>query len=602
MAQSERMPSHHDTPSIERQAMYIGDPQSPIFAVWHASRNAAPRRAVAVLCPPLGYEYIHSHRSVRHLADALALSGVPALRIDYHGTGDSPGSDLDAGRLDRWLNDIRVAVAEARSLSQGAPVCLLGVRLGATLAALVEAEVDVDWLALWFPVASGRRYLREQKIFANPPAGAQPTPDAPLEAAGFLLTPATQAALNPLNLLQVPSRAPGGVLLIQREDIGADASLHDHLVAQGLNVQSVLCPGYAEMVAEPVDTQVPTEAIEATVNWLRPLTEPADAPVPAPTRPDRMRYDFAAPTGAVTLEDRVGWFGPGQSLCGIHTRPVDQQSGHAGLPTIVLLNSGVVHRVGANRFSTTLSREFAALGFAVFRFDITGIGDSVTSRVEAENDPYPDEAQRDVEAALGYLRDECGARHFVVAGLCSGGYYSFVAGFEHAGDDILEVILMNPPNLNWKEEGFLINKEFGEATYYRESMRSGNKWKKLLRGQVNLINVAKVAGNYLAQKVQSQGRAALERVLPRTGSRVANQLRKIYALKRHVTVVDSSGDAGWEIMMNSARVVINQGLKSGKLTHIAIADADHTFTSLDARERLAQALLQHLTRRYLSPR
>ena len=70
----------------------------------------------------------------------------------------------------------------------------------------------------------------------------------------------------------------------------------------------------------------------------------------------------------------------------------------------------VVHRVGANRLSTSLSRQFAALGFSVFRFDITGIGDSVTSRVEAENDPYPDEAQRDVEAALSYLSRECGAQ------------------------------------------------------------------------------------------------------------------------------------------------------------------------------------------------
>lgn len=579
--------------------MYIGDPQAPIFAVWHSCRSVAPLRCVAVVCPPLGHEYIHSHRAVRHLADALARSGVPALRIDYHGTGDSPGSDLDVGRLERWLSDVRVAVAEARALSQGAPVCLLGVRLGATLAALVAAEVDVNWLALWFPVASGRRYLRELKIFANP---APATPDAPMEAAGFLLTSQTQAALNPLNLLQVQSKAPGGVLLIQREDMGADSSLQDHLIAQGLSVQSILCPGYADMMAEPVDTKVPAEAIEATVNWLRSQAEPAGRPSQVEARPDRMRYDFASPAGGVALEDRVCWFGAAQSLCGIHTRPVQPQPGRDGLPTIVLLNSGVVHRVGANRLSTSLSRQFAALGFSVFRFDITGIGDSVTSRVEAENDPYPDEAQRDVEAALSYLSRECGAQRFIVAGLCSGGYYSFVAGFEHVGDDLLEVILMNPPNLNWKEEGFLINKEFGEAAYYRESMRSGDKWKKLLRGQVNVINVAKVAGNYLAQKVRSQSRSLMEQVVPRSGSRVANQLRKIYASKRHVTVVDSSGDPGWEIMMNSSRVVINKGLKGGKLTHLAIADADHTFSSLDARERVTSELLGHLTRRYLSPR
>ncbi len=125
------------------------------------------RDCVAVICPPLGHEYVHSHRSVRYLADTLARAGVPALRFDYHGTGDSPGTDLDPGRVTRWLADVRRAIDDARARSGRARVCLIGIRLGATLAALASAERAVDQLVLWGPAVSGRRYVREMQAIAQ---------------------------------------------------------------------------------------------------------------------------------------------------------------------------------------------------------------------------------------------------------------------------------------------------------------------------------------------------------------------------------------------------------------------------------------------------
>jgi hypothetical protein len=35
----------------------------------------------------VGHEYTRAHCSLRHLADRLALAGMPALRFDYHGIG-----------------------------------------------------------------------------------------------------------------------------------------------------------------------------------------------------------------------------------------------------------------------------------------------------------------------------------------------------------------------------------------------------------------------------------------------------------------------------------------------------------------------------------
>ena len=104
-------------PEVRREPLMLGTAEQPLFGWYHVA-DAVPRRdAVVVICNPMGYEYAHGHRSLRHLADDLARSGVPALRFDYHGTGDSPGLETDAGRLQRWQADIHVAIAAAQSLS-----------------------------------------------------------------------------------------------------------------------------------------------------------------------------------------------------------------------------------------------------------------------------------------------------------------------------------------------------------------------------------------------------------------------------------------------------------------------------------------------------
>ena len=51
---------------------------------------AAGNKAV-LLCGALGYEGFCAHHPWRILADQLQAAGLPALRFDYQGTGDSLG-------------------------------------------------------------------------------------------------------------------------------------------------------------------------------------------------------------------------------------------------------------------------------------------------------------------------------------------------------------------------------------------------------------------------------------------------------------------------------------------------------------------------------
>src|SRR2546430_14798006 len=96
-------------PGIERRALHFGTAGEEIFGWYHVAGGPARRDIAAVVCSPIGHEYTRSHRTVRHLCDRLARQGIAALRFDYHGTGDSPGSELDPDRVVRWQRDIRAA-------------------------------------------------------------------------------------------------------------------------------------------------------------------------------------------------------------------------------------------------------------------------------------------------------------------------------------------------------------------------------------------------------------------------------------------------------------------------------------------------------------
>jgi predicted ATP-grasp superfamily ATP-dependent carboligase/alpha/beta superfamily hydrolase len=580
---------------MQRQAMYLGGADSPLFAVLHTDTAAAARNCIAVICPPLGFEYTHSHRSVRHLADALARSGVQALRIDYHGTGDSPGSDLDPDRVAHWLQSIRQAIDEARRIGNGVPVCLLGIRLGATLAAIIASELEVEWLIEWFPVLSGRRYVREQQAIAQSVQTINPSPDAPLEPAGFMLTKQTQDELKQIDLLKITCKAKR-VLLLQRDDLSEDNSLRDHLTAQNVQTDMLACPGFVEMMAQPVHTQVPQQTIDTTVHWLiQHSTSRMQSPVMSALASE-MRYHFTAIDGLhVELTDTACRCGENGYLFGIHTRSVATPS---GLPMVVMFNAGVVHRVGPNRLYTLLSRNIAALGFPVFRCDIEGIGDSVLRAAGRENHPYPDTAMQDAETILAFLRERFGAKQFILMGLCSGAYLSFMTGVSPNTHSIAELVLINPLTFDWKEGDSLDTDNFRKVAYYRGSMRNSDSWKKLLRGQVNVINISKIVMAHLHAQLKSRAQSLWEHVNPQAGSVLAKQLRSLFQRQRRVSLFIGSEDPGWDMIAASARHAANQGIKCGDLTLQFISDADHTFSNEAARLRLITGIRTHLVKRF----
>src|SRR5258706_5442820 len=84
-----------------------------------------------VIVPPFGWEDVCSYRPLRFLAQTLAASGIPALRYDLPGTGDSSGAVLDSALVNAWIQSVGDAAAELRAATSVRHVAVVGVRLGA---------------------------------------------------------------------------------------------------------------------------------------------------------------------------------------------------------------------------------------------------------------------------------------------------------------------------------------------------------------------------------------------------------------------------------------------------------------------------------------
>ncbi len=134
-----------------------------LMGLYHPGDGGRLEKAAVLLCNPFGQEAVRTHRMFRVLAERLARAGIPVLRFDYFGTGDSMGDDTD-GDLDAWRDDILLAHQELKRRVPGAAVTWLGVRLGATLACLasgMDSARQPGRLVLWEPLTDGRRYLDE---------------------------------------------------------------------------------------------------------------------------------------------------------------------------------------------------------------------------------------------------------------------------------------------------------------------------------------------------------------------------------------------------------------------------------------------------------
>jgi pimeloyl-ACP methyl ester carboxylesterase len=395
---------------------YLGWPDGPV-------------RGAAVVCPPLGYDDTCAHTALRHLAEQLTDHGVVTLRIDYDGTGNSVGSDLDDDRVAAWTQSVVDAATELRRW--GLPqIILIGLRFGATLAVQAAARLGdgVEALALWDPVVSGRRYVRTMRLFANS-GGYEASSDDGLCVAGVEFTARTLAEMSKVQIDAAQLRVP--CLVVVRAEAESEARDLVEEAASG-NVEARTLDGTSALIDTDAElARIPHKILDEIASWVQKRS--AVALDPQPVRP-RLRDQAVEVFDGVELSHRALRLGSGQ-LFAIDTGRVDADAESA----VVMLNNGLARSIGPGRAWVELGEALAGDGLRVLRVDLSGLGDSPVRPGHAENDSYSFAIPGDIGEVIAHLHDE-GVRRVVLLGLCSGAYVGFDAALDHPDIDALVCI------------------------------------------------------------------------------------------------------------------------------------------------------------------
>jgi alpha-beta hydrolase superfamily lysophospholipase len=596
-------------------AIYFDSGGHRLFGWFNAPAAQATADIGLVICKPFGYEALCSHRGLRAFAEAAAAIGVPSLRLDYLGTGDSAEIDSQADQLEVWTRDVRAAVDELRRRTGVRQVCLLGVRLGALLAALAAAEcTGAISLILIAPIVSGRRYLRELRttrlaaalgkgqLPSTAPTDSAEVNAGSIEVSGFWMSAATLEALKKVDLSAYTASPVSDVLVIDGKGLPGASAWTQQLIGRGLQAKYLVLPGLIEMaMTSPQFASIPQEMIAAMRDWLlqRPQgSSEASAESggrhvgSAPVSPImEMTVPSDGPGQQALLTERPVFFGAETVLFGIVTEPRQGEIRRRG---VILLNAGADYHIGANGMHVSFARDWARHGYVVLRMDLAGLGESGTRPGQADNEVFPPAVLEDIRAAIAYLRSRYAATDITLFGLCSGAYHALRAAA--AGVPVNRILMVNPQNYFWKEGTTLNDLQLAEVVHnprlYRRQIFSGEAWKRLLSGRVDAWRIVKIYFYRPLLGLESKLRDLARRLRIRLPNDLGTELEEIYRRKVRIVFVFARGEPGIDLLTLEAGSSVK---RLGESCRIHFIDGgDHIFSQSGPRAILKKILSDEL--------
>lgn len=162
-------------------------------------------------------------------------------------------------------------------------------------------------------------------------------------------------------------------------------------------------------------------------------------------------------------------FGQLDNLLGVLTQP--DEASELG-PVVILLNAGLLHRVGPNRLSVDIARRVAIGGVSTFRFDISGIGDSQLGDADLL---YVERSRRDISDAMNMLEETIGADRFVLIGLCTGAFNAFRSAV--ADDRVVGCVFL---------DGYSYPTLRSRVRHYAPRILQGKRWARYIKRKLRI--------------------------------------------------------------------------------------------------------------------
>jgi alpha/beta superfamily hydrolase len=286
------------------------------------------------------------------------------------------------------------------------------------------------------------------------------------------------------------------------------------------------------------------------------------------------------------MSEEIITFGKTRMLVGILHKP-EGPAPRADLPAVLLLNAGLLHRVGPNRLYVKIARQLERSGFHVLRFDVWGIGDSQDHAGETKGTFVDDTLE-----AFEVLKQRLGATRFMLMGICMGAQIAL----EVASRDprVESLVLM---------EGIYVK----SARYHLSRILSPRKWKRILTGESQMVKrlskklLLKHSGNNSDNRqpaTESKGSHTSNGnvTLFLDENRDKNMKEKLGALLERGTKIILIFRDGNEIAYNyrlrkEGDEIFAVGLPRG-LDVVFVRFADHTFTPILSQDLLLKAMMR----------
>jgi hypothetical protein len=263
------------------------------------------------------------------------------------------------------------------------------------------------------------------------------------------------------------------------------------------------------------------------------------------------------------MRERAIRFGRTAALVGVVTEPAAATA--PDRPAVLLLNSGILHHVGASRLHVQLARRLAEDGFISLRFDHSGIGDSEPRRDALS---FEQSAVVETREAMDHLAAQKGVRSFVLFGLCSGADMAFrVAG---ADERVVGVVQLDA--WAYRTAGYHLR-------HYGRRMRHGAAWLGL--GRRLLARVAKApaaAGPAEDRPADGETPSYRRRFPPR--ETVARDLRALVGRGVELLYIFSGGQSEHYNHRGQYRRSFRDVDFGDSLRVEYVAGADHLFSGL----------------------
>ncbi len=565
-------------------ANWLKTDEDNIFYWLHTPQQNIKNTAIIII-GPIGPEYMPCHRSIKLLAQTLTQSGFHSIRYDPIAMGNSSGQLNDTNLWDKWTHTPKQFTQFLSGTLNIDNVILIGLRSGCLVLSEALKEVSANHAVFWHPLLRGSTFIRSIQLLDSVLYETNPIPtDKTLEGGGYPFIEELQNKIKSVNLINKDDTKLKTALVINDSQSSNNSKLAGKLTAIGVKTDSIYLDGLDNMVKQVTLSKIPHSNLTAIQNWLNKLNIAATENTNKHDTPcvNFTHSHFIETTTAINSEHKL--FG----ILTTPTHPTDDK-------IILFVNTGAAHHAGPNRIHVDVARIMAKNGIATLRFDLGNLGDSATTYIPDPPQEYPRNAATDINRTIHYASTILHKKNIVLCGISAGAHNIFHAALESQCNDISQLILINPETFYWNPNQSVFSSENSnteiDQVYYQQQIYNYKKWLALITNPAKLYNTSLFVIIFIYKKIKYYFLRFLTLLHLNFKSRLEKDLILLASRKISIDLIYSENDPGQKILMSQAGRTIKNNIKNNLYSSIQIKSADHTFSSVQSRNKLYKALI-----------